>query len=224
VRGSVGRDAEVSADELVLFDAARIGGDLIVHHAPHDDPIEIAAGAVIAGERRDVEATHFERDALSRFTEGHFYVWVALSFGSAFLVGMVLFYFTPWLFGGRLESSSDVFKALGWGFVALVAVPIGLVVLGLTLVGLPLALIGLAAFCTAAYGAKIVVAGMLGMALVGEPREGDWSSFGLPLLAGLGVVIVATHLPYLGGVLGFIVLLTGLGLLVERTRARFFLV
>ena len=40
----------------------------------------------------------------------------------------------------------------------------------------------------------------------------------LPLLAGLAIVTIGINLPFIGGVVWAVVVLTGLGLLVERVH------
>jgi len=137
----------------------------------------------------------------------------------AFAVGLVLHLLFPGLFGGSVDTGRAFFLALGVGFVALLVVPVGLVLVGLTVVGLPLALMGLAVALAALYLAGIQVAAVVGRALVGGGD--DVRSFGLALLAGLAVLVVATRLPFVGGPLRVLVVLVGLGLLAERAWRAF---
>ena len=118
-------------------------------------------------------------------------------------------------------SGSEFFRALGYGFVAIVAAPLFLIVLAFTVVGIPMTIMGFGLFGMGAYFAKILVGGMIGMAIFGEPEEADWGGFGVPLAAGLGIVVVSMAIPFLGGIVGFVTLLTGLGMLIGRLRLRF---
>jgi hypothetical protein len=93
---------------------------------------------------------------------------------------------------------------------------VALCLIGITIVGLPVALLGLAAYLAALYLAKVFVASVIGQILRG-PSVGGWGSFGFSLLAGLVVVFVAINLPYVGGLLGFLVALTGMGVAPTRT-------
>ena len=43
----------------------------------------------------------------------------------------------------------------------------------------------------------------------------------MPLTAGLGMVVVSMAIPFLGGIVGFVTLLTGLGMLADPLRLRF---
>ena len=74
---------------------------------------------------------------------------------------------------------------------------------------------GLAVYCAALYCSAILVGALIGSALV-RPSESGAQSFGLALLAGLAVVLVLAHLPFVGWPVHVVVLLAGLGLLIER--------
>jgi len=63
------------------------------------------------------------------------------------------------------------------------------------------------------YLAKIVIAKCIGSAILGA-RDSSLSSTLLPLLLGLVIVIIAVNLPYIGGILNFILMLIGFGALV----------
>jgi hypothetical protein len=85
-------------------------------------------------------------------------------------------------------------------------------------VGIPLALLGLELYLTLLCLSGIVIAALIGSALV-HPRGDGWSAFGLTLLTGLVILVFASHLPFLGGLVRVIAVITGMGLLVERARA-----
>ena len=104
------------------------------------------------------------------------------------------------------------------GFLVLVATPIALLLIGITLLGIPLALIGLAVFLISLYVSGILIAALVGTQ-ISKPRAETWRSFGIALLVGLAIVIVATALPFVGLPVRFVVVLTGLGLLAERVRS-----
>ena len=95
---------------------------------------------------------------------------------------------------------------------------VALLVLAVTLVGIPLALIGLALYLASLYVGSIVVAGLVGMTVV-HPRGEGWGAFGLALLAGLALTIVAANTPFVGILIKILVVLLGLGLITERSRS-----
>lgn len=223
LRGSVGRDLESRAERVSLGDEARVEGDLTVLSMDEDEPaLERMSGAFVGGRVVEAPMEHPEIRPFERFTDGHFYLWTALSLAGAFLVGMLLFRFLPWVFDNALETTADFFRAAGFGLLFAIATPVVLIVLAVTIVALPIALMGAAIAAMVVYAAEILVAAMIGEALLGAPAEGDWAGFGLPLLAGLAIVTLATLVPYLGSVVSVVVVLLGLGLMVERVHERWF--
>jgi len=222
VRGHVGRDVESRAERVALEDEARIDGDVIVHHMEDEPALERRAGAVVGGEVSEERMSEPEFRPLEKYTEGHFYLFTALSLAAAFLVGMVFFRFFPWAFENVIESAGDFFQALLYGLIYAVATPVLVIILAVTIVGLPIALMAGAISAMIVYGAEILVAAMVGEMILGAPEEGDWTGFALPLLLGLGLVTVVTALPFVGGILSVVATLLGLGLMVERARDRWF--
>ena len=117
----------------------------------------------------------------------------------------------------RADGPRDLVRAVGIGLATLVAAPLALVVAAATVVGIPVALIGAAALLAALYVALVAVAALVGGALV-RPGPGH-AGFGAALAAGLAILVVLTHLPFLGDAVRVVAVLTGLGLLVERLRS-----
>jgi len=103
----------------------------------------------------------------------------------------------------------DSLRTAGLGLLVL-TVPIVALITAFTLVGLPLALIALAAWILALYLAKIVLG-----ATVGRMLLPDREAITVPLLVGLAIVLVAGNLPWIGGIVGFVLTLVGLGLLAQ---------
>jgi cytoskeletal protein CcmA (bactofilin family) len=216
VRGSIGRSVHARRIRLSIRDGARVGGDVEASLKPGGE-IDVAPGAQIAGETRIEELPGHRRMLMARYGEVAFYVVLALQFVSAFLVGMLLHTLVPALFHGRLATAGDFFRSMGVGFLALIVTPIALLLTAITLVGLPIALMGFAVYVAALYISTILVGALIGSALLG-PDHSDTHRFGLALLAGLAVVVVLAHLPFVGWPVHIVVLLAGLGVLIERTR------
>ncbi len=221
VRGRIERDLEVRADRLEVMNDAEIGGDLLAIYLDDEEDFEIDSSAIIRGQKTieqvDIESHHY----MDRYSSRHFYVFFAISFAAAFLSGMAMFRIAPWMFDSKISTGTEFFRVLAYGFVAIIALPIGFVVLALTVIGIPIAVVGLFLFGTFAYFSKIVIGGIIGISIFGEPEESDWRGFGLPLVAGLGIVLVATDILYLGEVVGFVTLLTGLGIIADRLLVQF---
>jgi cytoskeletal protein CcmA (bactofilin family) len=217
VRGSVGRDFETWAKRAKILSTASIANNVIAHVRDESD-LELADGALVGGETSIEPLDSVRHHRLARYTHAAFYFWLLIRLCAAFLVGLALYALLPQIFGGRISSGSEFFRSLGVGFVVLFVAPIALVIAGLTLVGLPIALIGGGLYLTALYLTGIVVAAMIGVSLV-RPRSEGLRDFGVALLVGVLILTVATHIPFLGGILRLVVALVGLGLLTDRARS-----
>jgi cytoskeletal protein CcmA (bactofilin family) len=212
LRGEVLRHVTSWTERLRVDAPAKVGGDLVAHTADAAK-VSIDPGAAISGKTETkVETKHHK----SRYARPSFYVWKLIWLAAAFLAGLLVHRFFPVLLA-TTPSGLALGRALGFGFVALVAAPVALVVLGLTMVGLPLALAGFAVWLFALYLSSIVVGALVGHALLGR-AEGKAASFPAALLVGLVTVTVAAHLPVVGFLLGLFVTVLGLGITVLQAR------
>jgi cytoskeletal protein CcmA (bactofilin family)/anti-sigma factor RsiW len=217
VSGSVARNVYTRANRVALLDTARVGGNLDALFWDEEE-VEISPGAVVSGEVRSSVQEHWRRSHFAPFTSAHFYVWLVIRVGAAFLLGMLLYALVPGLFAAHLETAGALGRAFGIGFLILIATPIALFLVGITLLGIPIALVGLAVYLTSLYVSGILVAALLGTQIT-KPEPETWRSFGIALLVGLVIVIIATAIPFLGHPIRFVVVLTGLGLIAERVRS-----
>jgi cytoskeletal protein CcmA (bactofilin family) len=214
VRGNVARNVGARADRVSLLDGARVGGDVDATFWDKSE-VEVAPGAEVGGEVRSSVHEGWRETWYSHYADGGFYVWLVIRLGAAFALGLLLHFLAPRLFDVQLTSGGDFARSIGVGFLVLVATPIALLLIGITLLGIPIAVIGLAAFLSALYISGIVIAALVGSQIT-KPRSDTLGPFAAALLAGLAIVIVASELPLLGGPVRFVVVLTGLGLLVQR--------
>jgi hypothetical protein len=202
---------------VVLVDGVRIGGD-VEALLPDGVAVERGPGVAVAGEIRTARRFEPPGSTLERFRSPEIYAWMLLHVGAGFVLGMLLHVLWPGLLAVRAEGPRDLLRAVGIGIATLVLAPLALCVAALTVVGIPVALIGAAALLSAMYVALIAVSALVGAALV-RPAPGSRSGFGAALAAGLAVLVVLTHLPFLGEALRVVAVLTGLGLLTERALA-----
>jgi len=214
IRGTVGRNASTRGDRLALHDSASIAGDLYYELRKGDEP-EIAPSAQIGSETTSGELMH-DVGPKNRWLDGGVYLGAAVFLASFFLAGMLLHRLLPDLFVADLERSSDFFRAMGFGAIALIGTPIALILCLITIVGIPIGVIGTFLYLTSLFVSVIVVASLVGTSITAtmgfEPED---IGFGLSLLVGLVVVLVGMNLPFVGGILRLLVVLTGLGLLVD---------
>ena len=128
-------------------------------------------------------------------------------------MGLLLYWIVPGMRRISLSTSRALLTSGGIGFLAAVAAPIAAIILAITLIGIPVALLLVVLWLLGLYLAKIVIAKCIGSAILGSKNNGLSSTL-LPLLLGLVIVIIAVNLPYIGGVLNFLLMITGLGALV----------
>ncbi len=214
IRGTVGREVSTRGEHLTLHESAIIVGDLHYRLAEGNEP-EIAPGARIDGETTAGELEH-KAGPQNRWLDGGFYMGVAVFLVSFFLVGLLLYLLRPDLLFPDLERSSDFFRALGYGAITLIGTPIAIILCFITVVGIPIGVIGIFLYLTGIFLSVIVVASLVGTSITAavgfEPED---IHFGTSLLVGLVVVLVGMNLPFVGGLLRLLVILTGLGLLTQ---------
>lgn len=205
MRGLVGRDLVFRGRELNLNAPARVGGNLAAY-VRHPGNVHVAPGVVIVGKTE----THIQQ-AISRFSQAHFYLWQAIWLAAAFLVGLAAI----WLVPGFVRSVSGA-VVQGWrspllGFAVLVATPVAVVLGAVTLVGLPLAVLTLIFYIIALYLAKIFVGASLGQFVLRTDSSSRGQMIGA-LLVGLVILTIAFQVPYaIGKVIHVVTLCFGLG-------------
>jgi hypothetical protein len=217
-RGAIGRDLRGHASRLVLLESARVGANVEVS-LPVGVAIERSPAAEVGGELRALEHESQEGSELDRFLEPELYAWMLLHLGAAFVLGMLLHRLAPGILAVRADSPRDLLRGLWIGVATLVVVPLGLVLAAATVVGIPVALLGAAALGAALYVGLVALGGLIGAALL-HPAERGGGGFGTALAAGLALLVLLTHLPFLGGALRVVAIVVGLGLLVEHGLER----
>ncbi len=204
VSGTIGRELTVAGDNLTLTNTAHIGGNLSAHV---DDlkKVHIADGATVLG-ARDIQLNLKE----NHFARPKFYFFQAIWLAAAMLVGWLGLVLFPGFFQASSQAVRSGWRSLGLGIGVLAGVPLAMLVLAITLVGLPVSFMLLALYLAAIYLAKIWVGAFLGQALLkpGGASKSDWL---LGLLLGLVILTIVGFIPYLGGLVRFVVVCLGLG-------------
>ncbi len=208
VRGDVGRNVSVRTRRLHLEAGAKIGGNLLAR-VRDAAAVQVDEGTIVTGKTE----TRLLPKEKSRYTRVGFYVWKLIWLAAAFLVGLALHALLPGLFPARLPGSVALLRTAGVGFVALVVVPVAALLLMLTLIGLPAGLLILGLWLAGLYVAQILVATLVGRGLL-QKADAPPASMAPVLLVGLVFVAVSVNLPYVGGLVCFVVLVLGLGLAV----------
>jgi len=218
VRGEIARDLHaLQAERITLLDGARIGRHLRAHLRDGPDAIDQAPGAVIGGELDVATESLVREHYLSRYGDPGFYAGVLIFAAAGFLFGLLVYLVEPRLFDAETPNTRGFFRSLGVGFVVIIAGPVSVLVAGLTVVGIPIAVFGIFLFMLALYTGSILVASMIGRAVL-PPRGPGLGGFAPSYLVGLLILTTVAVIPFIGPAVRIVAMLFGVGCLIERAR------
>lgn len=210
LNGQFAGPVKIVGNSLIVGDQASIGGNLEADVSM----AEVAQTATISGERKiniyENEAPEVSKVALvGLVTAGSI-----MYFLSKLLVLLLLVYIFKNLIGPATEHLKNFWPALGWGLVVMIVTPFLVIALLATLVGIPLALILLFSYLLVLYLSSMVVATTMGnwMSDKGWLKTENvyiWAIAGLVILSVVGIV------PIIGGLVNFVVILLGLGIIFK---------
>mgnify|MGYP006271470351 CR=1 FL=1 len=209
IAGRVDGDAQIAGGTVRLTPEAHIAGDLIYRS---ETELEMADGAVIEGDIRREAAPWEEVGAPS---------WIpALIFWIGIAVLMLLLYA---LMPRLLHNSATALAArpgpvVGWGFGLLLLVPIAVAVTLLSGVGTVVGITVLFAYLTALLlGTAVGLAALtlLILSRLAAPGELNTALNMLGLVGASLLTFLIGLIPVLGGIWWFVVLVSGLGLLLQ---------
>jgi cytoskeletal protein CcmA (bactofilin family) len=207
--GPVGGKVLAWAENFSLGPNTRIAGDLDYR----SEREAVVPGGAVAGR---VQFTPIERRQRQEpILNGLFgfggLVWLA---GSAIL-GALAITLAPRAAARAVElGRQQPLPTFGLGLLALCAVPVAAVLSAVTLVGFPLALVTGALYALGVLLAWPALGLVAGAEIAGRARREPMPVIGA-LLVGLIALHLATHLPFVGGLIGFVGLAFGLGLIVQ---------
>ncbi|MFC7203992.1 polymer-forming cytoskeletal protein [Haloferax namakaokahaiae] len=221
IDGAVAGDATVGAEELTVGPNARIAGALEydAETATIDDGATVTGGATrvsnleIAGPSifgMSAGFGQFDAPIIPQWMVAGYWLLVNVALGA--IVVLVAPGFARRVTG---LGTKKAVRSGGVGLLAIVGVPIVLLVLLLTIVGIPLSLVGGIAFLVVLWVASIYGALVLGTWLL---SLGDYANRWAALALGLLIVAILDFVPFVGGILEFLVLLVGLGAFVLALR------
>ncbi|ELY55034.1 hypothetical protein C493_11822 [Natronolimnohabitans innermongolicus JCM 12255] len=203
IDGTVAGDAGIGAETIQLGDDAEIAGDL-----RYDGTLEGNTDAV-AGEITEDSSIGVDIAPTVPSVASALFALYTLVLN--LLLGAALLWLFP-RFSGRVASrvATDPVRTGLAGLGLLVGVPILLVATAITVIGIPFAVIGGFAFAFVVwvgivYGRFAVAAWLLSLV--------DVTNRWLALVVGMIAGAALTQIPYLGGLLNFVVFLLGLGAL-----------
>ncbi|MFB6106463.1 MAG: polymer-forming cytoskeletal protein [Halobacteriaceae archaeon] len=209
--GTVAGDAEVGAETLTVAESGVVRGNLRYDAGTFTNQGTVQ-GTVTPN--ADVAVGGGPQAGLPRIPGWAFAVYAVLA---NLVFGAILLAAAPRFTGDVADRVADSpLTAGGVGLLVVVGVPVALVVLLVTIVGIPLALVGLLLFALLAW-----VAVVLGRFAVGSwllslvDVDNRWAA----LVVGLVVVPLVARIPWVGGLLDFLVTLLGFGAVALALRA-----
>ena len=225
--GSVGRDLTFAAETMVLSgsvernvrgygskvtvtSSASVGGDLELT-VPSQDAVEVDGGATVSGETIvQIE----EKEERRAFLYPGFYFGVLAKALAMLLLGVVLVTLFPSLLPPAPESSNEVLRDMGLGFVALVATPLVIGIVALTLIGIPVSILIGVVYAVLVFLSTLVVAYFAAQRLPAADNRRRALHTGAILL----VILFVLAIPFVGAGLSFFVHIFGLGCLVLHLK------
>jgi len=224
--GVVNGNLQVNAEEFSMTSDSKVLGNL--NYKAKEELTNLADGQV-GGEVNFSQYTDINANIPSIDTETGAKIGAAGMAGlfgaslaaqvTGFVVGLLMLILTAivmiCLLPGMTHRSSYNFTAkMGWsllyGLLILIVMPILSVILMVTIVGLPLGIIALVMYFILLYVAKIVAALSIGSAILGR-KDQKLSAQIWAALLGLLIVEVVCLIPIVGGLLGFVLMLGGMG-------------
>ena len=207
VAGSVGRNVNFRGANFSVLPSARISGNLKAH-VPKAENVHIDPAAMIGG----TQSIELPKPSPSKYTTFGFYFGQLIHVAAAFIAGILLLLILPRLRSTGFSDVVSILKSGGIGFLLVFSAPIAALIVAITLVGLPVAFVLFVTWLVGLYLAKIVLANFIGRTLLSSSGE-RMSSVALALLVGLVLIFIAINLPYIGGMIHFVLVLVGFGTL-----------
>jgi len=216
--GTIDGNAEITTDGGIRFgENARIGGDLY-YEGPKQ--IDIPTGAV-AGEVSYTEiVSEDDIDIDLDFFRGAGLFFHFIEFIMAIIAGTIIVALTK----EHARNTAEIIrtkplKSLGIGFVTYICMPLVLLILLVFILTIPLMFVVGLAYLIALYIAKFYVSIWLGNLILQRSGRTDVSP--IPgMLLGLLIVYIVTAIPFLGTLVGIVVIFFGLGALMQRKETR----
>ena len=212
ITGGIEGNVTAAGRRLTIFPGAFVKGNVEVQVGKKEDA-DIASGTVGGTIQISTVKTEVEHQiaGISVFR----FVFKILWIGGLFVTGLLFFVLCRPLY---VRYGTLVHKTIGlsalWGFLALIAVPIVIVVLMITVVGIPVALLLVAAYLWLMYLSQLSMGLLGGNLLFKTEGRTEWKAFWGFALA-IVVLQILTLIPVLGVVIEVAALLIGFGALVR---------
>lgn len=227
INGEVTGDADLVGEQIDLGPASRIGGNLVYAARSFNRVDGASIGGTTRQETRSADRGDGERERRwgddSPSAGASWFTGVLSYLGLLACVAVFLLLFPKFAEQAPKQVSLLPWSSLGIGFGAVIGVPVLAVLLFITLLGIPLGVVLLALFPGLLLLGYVVglsfLAWRLRLALHQPEGLGFGRTMGL-MAATLLLVMLIGRLPFIGGLLHFILLVTGVGACVLEWRHR----
>jgi cytoskeletal protein CcmA (bactofilin family) len=199
--GKVGGNVQLSAHEIFVNSGADIHGGIVYRG---DQPPKIDPGAKVGGPVQQ----HYEQH-VPEYKRARYYWHMAFKWAAGFLFGLVLIFAVPAFFTDVLRSLDRTGIAGGVGFFTVIGIPVAAIVACITIVGLAVGISTLLVYAIMLYSAHVFVGAWLGKKILGE-ASGSGALLGR-LAIGLAILSVVKLVPWIGAIVGAIVVVWGAG-------------
>lgn len=211
IQGTVHEDVVAYADRVNLLSGAHVLGNLSFH-ADEEEKLQLAPTAKVDGDTNfHARSDRFQNQ--NKYLSLKFYLHQLFWIVSAFIFGFIILVLFPSLRALNLYGDLEGLKTAGTGLVAIVSMPILATLVAVTLIGLPIAVVSFIAWMLIIYASKIVLANVIGQMVFRNSARED--SLVATLIVGLALVLIASNIPVIGGVISFLLVIIGSGLIIQ---------
>lgn len=214
VTGNVGRDADLGAEVLTLGANSNIGGNLVYTSKSQvvSDTTAHVGGVI---EHKFPEESKKANVAKSMPSYGDMIAGAMFGMLAILAIGALLMWIAPGVFKNAANNlQQQPIQTFGWGFVAMVCIPVAMIVLIITIIGIPLAFM----LCAACFIWAMVSHAIASYALGGwMSKKLNWSAkvneF-LTFALGLLTLSIVSIIPIIGMIVSMIAWICGFGAIV----------
>ncbi len=175
------------------------------------ESVSLASDASIGGDIRSVDSINVARGLP---LQTNLPVWMFALYG--FLINLMLGAVFLLLLPDFSRAVAEIgrrrpLRITVIGLLALILIPVLLTLLAITVIGIPIAIVGLFVFLFLLWLSTVYGGFAIGSAILDRT---DTVNRWLALVLGLGMVFVLGMIPYVGGLILFLVLLFGMGAII----------
>ena len=197
VNAPIEGDLKFSGEELHLGSGASIGGD--AHYTGPSEPDREPGAPQVEWSEPEPEETSVWDDVMS----------VVTRWGMGLALGLVLVLLASGPLGAMAAIGGRPIAPLLLGLLLFVGLPFAAILLAITFIGLPLAFAVGMLYAFLLYASRVIAAMVIGQAIMGLASTSVQRIGRIAL--GLGILVLAVEVPYIGGVVGLLVMFFGLG-------------